>query len=68
MSIFAIADYCGIVKEYVSADNERQALCMYLMNHEEMIDSMLWKAPSGLWKLARYDEDDFFLFARKVKG
>ena len=67
MSIFAIADYCGVVKEYVGADNERQALCMYLMNHDEFIDVMLWKAHSGLWKLERYDEDDFFLFARKVQ-
>ena len=67
MSIFAIADYCGIVKEYVGADNERQALCMYIMNHDELIDIMLWKAPSGMWKLAEYDAEDFYLFAKKIK-
>lgn len=67
MTIFAIRDYCGIVKEYVSADNERQALCMYLMNHNELIDVMLWKDPSGMWKLAEYDCEDLFLFAREIK-
>jgi hypothetical protein len=28
---------------------------------------MLWKAPNGMWKLAEYDAEDFYLFARKIK-
>lgn len=67
MTIFAIVDYCGIVKEYVSADNERHALCMYIMNHDELIDITLWKTPDGIWKLAEYNSEDFYLFARKIK-
>lgn len=66
MAVFEIVDYCGNVIEYVGANNERQALCTYVMNHEELIDIMLWKTPTGMWKLAEYDSEDFYLFARKV--
>ena len=67
MEVFEILGRYGDRHGYVQADNERQALCMYLMNHDELIDIMLWKAPSGMWKLAEYDAEDFYLFARKIK-
>ena len=66
MKVFEIIDYCGNNVGYVNANNEKQALCMYLMNHEELIDVMLWRAPSGLWKLAKYNEEDFFMYARCI--
>lgn len=67
MAVFEIVDYCGNIIEYVSANNERQALCIYMMNHEELIDVMLWKTPTGMYKLAEYDNEDFYLFARKAR-
>ena len=67
--VYEIVDYDGIHREYIRADNERQALCLYLMNHEELTDMMLWKSTDfmGSWKLAEYDNEDEYLRAREAK-
>lgn len=56
----------------VKANTEREALCIYLMNHEEMIDAMLWRAKAYftddyVWKLANYDDEDNCIVAIEVK-
>lgn len=61
METFEIIDYNEVSYGYVKADNERQALCKYLMEHEELNDVMLWQSISGKWKLAEfYGEDEYF--------
>lgn len=67
--VYEIVDYDGIHREYIRADSERQALCLYLMNHEELTDMMLWKSTDfmGGWKLAGYDNEDAYLRAREAK-
>lgn len=67
--VYEIIDYDGIHKEYVRANSERQALCLYLMKHEELDDMMLWKSTDylGSWKLAEYDDEDKYLMAREAK-
>lgn len=68
MKTFEIINHCGEVVDYIQAENERQALCKYLMEHEELNDMMLWKSayyPSE-WKLAEYDCEDECLRARKT--
>lgn len=57
----------------VQANNEREALCKYLMRHEEMIDAMLWRANAYftddyVWKLAEYDDEDNCMIAIEVKN
>lgn len=53
--------------ETVKANNEREALCVYLMNHEELVDMMLWKAMDiGVWKLAEYDNEDDYMIALEI--
>lgn len=66
MSVYKIVNFLGEVIDNVEAANERQALCVYLMNHEEMVDAMLWRCVSGGWKLAEYDSEEEFIFARKA--
>lgn len=67
MKVFEIVNINGSVIEYVRADNERQALCIYLMKHEELNDMMLWESSySNTWKLAEYDNDDNYIYARKT--
>ena len=56
----------------VDANTEREALCIYLMNHEEMIDAMLWRAKAYftddyVWKLANYDDEDNCMIAIEVR-
>lgn len=58
--------------ETVKANNEREALCVYLMNHEEMEDAMLWKSKAYftddyVWKLAKYDDEDNCMIAIEMK-
>ena len=58
--------------EIVKANTEREALCIYLMNHAEMIDAMLWRAKAYftddyVWKLASYDDEDNCMTAIEVK-
>lgn len=65
MEIFEIYNYYGESYGIVRADNERQALCKYLMEHEELNDMMLWNGGwAGRWKLAEYDNEDEYLMAR----
>lgn len=69
MEVFEIIDYYGNRYGYVQADNDRQALCKYLIEHEELEDMMLWKSAyfPNEWKLAKYDHDDEYLRARKMR-
>lgn len=69
MEVFEIVDSYGEVYGYVQADNDRQALCKYLMEHEELEDMMLWKSVNYpyKWKLAKYDHEDEYLYARKTR-
>ena len=66
MEVFEIVDDYGNSYEYVRADSERDALCMYLMKHEELQDAMLWKSKDWKqqWKLAKYDDEESYLYAR----
>ena len=66
MEVFEIVDCNGNIVEYVQANNERQALCIYLTNHEELEDMMLWRNISGNWKLAEYDNEDECMSARRT--
>lgn len=66
MGVYEIISCYGDFVEHIRANNARQALCMYLMNHEEMNDAILWKSPSGLWKLAEYDNEEQYIFARRT--
>ena len=69
MEVFEIVDCNGYVLERVKAQNERHALCIYLTNHEELYDMMLWQSiDGGMWKLAEYDCEDQFMFAREGKA
>ena len=69
LNVYEIIDYDGKHHEYIRADNDRQALCLYLINHEELTDMMLWKSTDflGGWRLAKYDNEDEGLRARKAK-
>ena len=68
MKQFVILDNIGNHCAYVRAENERQALCKYLMAHEELEDMMLWKAAdNNMWKLAEYDCEEEYLTARELK-
>jgi hypothetical protein len=69
MIIYEIIDSNGKRIELIEAESERQALCIYLMNHEELTDMMLWKSADflGSWKLAEYDNEDDCLMAREAK-
>lgn len=68
MEVYAIVDYYGKNYGYVNADNERQALCKYLMEHEELNDMMLWESKAvGFWKLAEYDNEGEYLRAKKMR-
>lgn len=68
MELYAIVDYYGKKYGYVEAKSEREALCKYLMEHEEMNDAMLWKGiNSGIWKLAEYDHEDEYLMAKNTQ-
>lgn len=64
MHIYEIVDSNGKVIEYVRANTEKQALCIYIANHAELVDVMLWYSNSNMWKLAEYDDEENFLFAR----
>lgn len=66
MKVFEIVDYCGNIIECIKANNEKHALCIYLANHEELTDAMLWKSPYEMWKLAEYNLEEFYIFAREV--
>ena len=67
METYAIIDHNGKVVEYVSAYHEKQALCIYLANHEELTDVMLWiSVYNRTWKLAAYDKEEEYLSARKI--
>ena len=68
--VFEIITYDGIHRAYIEAQSERQALCIYLMEHEELYDMMLWQSASkpNKWKLAEYDCSDQYLWAREVKS
>ena len=69
MEVFEIIDNYGNDYGYIRADNERQALCKYLMEHEELEDMMLWKSRDWKqnWKLAKYDNEDNYLTARTAR-
>lgn len=66
MKTYEIITVNGDIIEHISAKDERQALCIYLMSHEELDDMMLWKNPYGYWRLAEYDNETEFIFARKI--
>ena len=67
--IYEIIDSNGKRIELIEAESERQALCLYLMNHEELTDMMLWKSMDflGSWRLAEYDKEYEYLSAREAK-
>ena len=65
--VFEIITYDCIHKGCVEADNERQALCVYLMEHEELCDMMLWQNLAGSWRLAEYECEDQYLYARETQ-
>ena len=66
MEVFEIVDNYGNSYDYIRANNQREALCMYLMQHEELEDTMLWKSKDWKqdWKLAKYDDEENYLYAR----
>lgn len=64
MHIYEIVNSNGNVVEYVRADTEKQALCIYIANHDKLVDVMLWYSNSNIWKLAEYDNEENFMFAR----
>ena len=66
MKIFEIKSYDGISCEFVEANNERQALCNFLMNHPEYDDIVLSQSASGKWHLAKYDCEAEYLYAELV--
>ena len=68
MDVFEIVNYYGTSYGCVRADNERQALCKYLMEHEELNDMMLWESADypNIWKLAEYDNEDNYVYARRT--
>lgn len=67
MKVFEIIKYNGEFVEHVKANDERHALCVYLTCHEELNDMMLWQSmDGGMWKLAEYDWEDQFMFAREA--
>lgn len=63
MKDFVIVNENKKIIEQVRAYNERHALCIYLMNHEELDDMMLWKSNLGTWKLAEYDNEEEYMVA-----
>lgn len=68
MKTFEIIDTYGKSFGYIDADNERQALCKYLMEHEELNDMMLWFGGwDGNWKLAEYDNEEEYFRAREMR-
>lgn len=64
MHVYEIVDHNGKIIEYVRANSEKQALCIYIANHAELVDVMLWYSNNSLWKLAEYDDEENFMFAR----
>ncbi len=66
---YEIIDSTGSRIELIQAESERQALCIYLMNHEELTDVMLWKSVDyrRSWRLAEYDNEDECIMARETK-
>jgi hypothetical protein len=63
---YEIIDCDGNIVDIVSANNERQALCLYLMKHDELTDVMLWKSTfDNKWRCAKYDNEDEYFRARK---
>ena len=66
MKIFEIKSYDGITCEFIKANNEKQALCNYLMDHPEYDDIMLYQSFSGKWHLAQYNYEDEYPYAELV--
>ena len=66
MKTFEIVYECKNVLEHVQANTSREALCIYLMCHEELEDMMLWKSAFGTWKLAEYDNEDNCIIAVEI--
>ena len=64
MKVFDIINVNGSILDTVFAKDERQALCIYLTNHEELNDMMLWRNPFREWRLAEYDNEDDYIYAR----
>ncbi len=65
MKVFDIINYDGKIIDTVFAKDERQALCIYLTNHEELDDMMLWRGGwDGNWRLAEYDNEEEYIRAR----
>lgn len=67
METFEIIDSYGKICECLEAKNARQALCRYLMEHEELEDMVLYKSAFwDRWTLAEYDNEDEYFIARKM--
>ena len=66
MKIFEIKSYDGITCEFIKANNEKQALCNYLMYHPEYDDIVLSQSANGKWHLAKYDCEAEYLYAELV--
>lgn len=67
MKKYKIMNTYGHTMEYVWAKNEREALCIYLMKHEELNDMMLYASVfTGQWRLVEYDNEDEYMFAKEA--
>ena len=66
MKIFEIKSYDGITCEFIEANNERQALCNFLIDHPEYDDIVLYQSFNGKWHLAEYGYEDEYLYAELV--
>lgn len=66
MKIFEIISCDGISCEFVKANNERQALCTFLMDHPEHDDTILYQSASGKRHLIPYVCEEEYLYAKLV--
>lgn len=66
MKTFEVKYYDGTTCDFISANDERQALCTFLMNHPEYDDVVFYKSCNGRWYIAPYDCEDEYLYAKLV--
>lgn len=67
MKQFNIVNANGTVIDRVKANDERHALCVFLMKHPELDDMMLYKgAIDHKWLLAEYDYEEYAMTAKPV--
>lgn len=64
MKTFEITDNRGNIFERIKANSAREALCIYLMKHEELVYMSLYRCPLDVWKLA--ENSDNYLLAIEI--